>query len=110
MSDVKFITETVVICPNCKAATNLAEDAETAGKFICDQCNEQHTYDKSTAETIDTEQLGNEFSVYLAPEMIALLEKSLSFMEEHPYMFLDSANEIQRTKDSIEEFKAMLDG
>ena len=55
---------------------------------------------------VDTEKLAYDYTVWVAPELMAYLKKSLSFMEEHPYLFQEG--EIERTKESITEFEELI--
>jgi hypothetical protein len=53
-----------------------------------------------------TEKLAYEYTVWVAPEMLALLKKSLIYMKKHPTLF--AVDEIDRTKDSIKEFEEVI--
>lgn len=55
---------------------------------------------------VDTEKLAYDYTVWVAPELLAYLKKSLIFMEKYPQLFAE--NEIERTKDSITEFEELI--
>lgn len=62
---------------------------------------------KKTPEQLHAEKLAYDYTVWVAPEMLALLKKGLIFMEEHPELFEEG--EIERAKESIAEFQEIVD-
>ena len=56
---------------------------------------------------VDTQKLAYEYTVWVAPEMLALLEKGLIFMEKNPFLFEEG--EIERAKESIKDFKEIIE-
>jgi hypothetical protein len=56
---------------------------------------------------VDTQKLAYEYTVWVAPEMLALLEKGLIYMEKYPFLFEEG--EISHTKENIEEFKEIIE-
>lgn len=53
------------------------------------------------------QELARDYAHWVAPEMIAMLEKALIFIKEHPQMFLNG--EEQKTIETIQELKEMLE-
>lgn len=54
----------------------------------------------------ENEKLAYDYTVWVAPEMLALLNKGLIFMEKHPQLFQEG--EIERAKESIAEFEEVI--
>ena len=52
------------------------------------------------------EELARDYAHWVAPEMIAMLEKALIFIKEHPQMFPNGEEE--KTIETINELKEML--
>ena len=52
------------------------------------------------------QELARDYAHWVAPEMIAMLEKALIFIKEHPEMFPNG--EEQHTIETIAELKEML--
>lgn len=52
------------------------------------------------------EELARDYAHWVAPEMIAMLEKALIFIKEHPQMFPNGEEE--KTVETINELKEML--
>lgn len=52
------------------------------------------------------EELAHQYTVWVAPEMIALLKKGAIFMEEHPELFHEG--ELERAHESIAEFEEII--
>ena len=61
---------------------------------------------KKTQEQIDAEKLAYDYTVWVAPEMLALLKKGLIFMEAHPELFHEG--ETERALESIKEFEEVI--
>ena len=55
----------------------------------------------------ELQKLAYDYTIWVAPEMLALLEKGLVFMEKNPFLFPEG--EIERAKESIEEFKEIIE-
>lgn len=52
------------------------------------------------------QELARDYAHWVAPEMIAMLEKALIFIKEHPEMFPNGEEE--KTIETITELKEML--
>lgn len=52
------------------------------------------------------QELARDYAHWVAPEMIAMLEKALIFIKEHPQMFPNGEEE--KTLETIQELKDML--
>lgn len=52
------------------------------------------------------QELARDYAHWVAPEMIAMLEKALIFIKEHPQMFPNGEEE--KTVETINELKEML--
>lgn len=52
------------------------------------------------------EELARDYAHWVAPEMIAMLEKALIFIEKYPQMFPNGEKE--KTVETINELKDML--
>ena len=52
------------------------------------------------------QELARDYAHWVAPEMIAMLEKALIFIKEHPQMFPNGEEE--KTIETINELKEML--
>lgn len=52
-------------------------------------------------------ELARDYAHWVAPEMIAMLEKALIFIKKHPEMFPNGEEE--KTVETIQELKEMLE-
>jgi hypothetical protein len=54
----------------------------------------------------ENKKLAYDYTVWVAPEMLALLKKGAIFMEKHPQLFHEG--ELERAKESIVEFEEVI--
>lgn len=107
MSDEK------IICTNCNE-----QDAIFKGKepqtYFCMECAEKNEdklqYGESPLTPEEQLEIASEYTKYIAPEMLSLLQKSLEFYTNHPKSEKFAEEAIAQTNQQIAHFESIING